>query len=286
MMMLMIYIVLAIFGLTFGSFVNALVWRIHEQAEIAEKKKLGRADQQRLRQLSISRGRSMCLSCGHELAAKDLVPVVSWLWLRGKCRYCGVRIPDTPVAELLVAILFVVSYLCWPYALDSVWAVAAFLTWLGCCVAFAALALYDVRWYILPDKVVFPLIGLSLLEIGLIAGSNPHHLQMLIGAAQGVMVLFGVFALLFYTSRGEWIGFGDVKLAIALGLLVASALNGLMVILFASVFGLLPNLPGLLAGKLDRTSKIPFGPFLLLAAFIVVLFGHAISSWYLNTLVV
>src|SRR3712207_2755294 len=98
----MVYLAFLFFGLCLGSFVNALVWRIHEQDILREKERLSSADKQRLEKLSISKGRSMCMHCGHELAAKDLVPVFSWLYLRGKCRYCKHVIPDSPVAELLV----------------------------------------------------------------------------------------------------------------------------------------------------------------------------------------
>lgn len=284
----MIWLVLILTGLSLGSFVNALVWRLHEQAAITEKteqgKRLTKADQQRLKQLSISKGRSMCLSCGHELAGRDLVPVLSWLALRGKCRYCGARIPDTPIAELLVPTLFVISYVWWPYSLQTGLNKASFAVWLACVVAFVALALYDLRWFLLPDRVVFPLIGLAVLFVALQAANNDSPFKVIGGAALGVLLLAGIFFGLHYFSKGQWIGFGDVKLAIALGLLAGTGINSMMLLLFASVIGVVVGLPGLFQHKLAMTSKIPFGPFLLLAACIVVLWGSSISDWYLNTL--
>src|SRR6185369_3402365 len=106
-------VILALLGLIFGSFVNALTWRLHEQEKLAGKKGKKAAD--RRQALSISTGRYMCSNCGHELAAKDLVPVFSWLWLRGKCRYCGARIPDSPIVELATGLLFALSYAAWPF---------------------------------------------------------------------------------------------------------------------------------------------------------------------------
>ena len=285
----MIYLILVVFGLCLGSFVNALVWRLHEQTEITEKteqgKKLTKADRQRLQQLSISKGRSMCLSCGHELAGKDLVPVISWLWLRGKCRYCKAPIPDTPVAELLVPALFVVSYIWWPHALQSGPEMSAFAVWLACVVAFVALALYDLRWFLLPDRIVFPLIGLSGLFVAVRMVTSLHPMAIFGAAALGAVLLSGIFFALHQYSKGQWIGFGDVKLAIALGLLAGTGINALMLLLFASILGVIAGLPGLLKKELGMTSKIPFGPFLLLAACIVVLWGGAISDWYVSSLI-
>jgi leader peptidase (prepilin peptidase)/N-methyltransferase len=285
----MVYLVLIIFGLCLGSFVNALVWRLHEQAEIVEKtergKKLTQADRQRLEKLSISKGRSMCLSCGHELAGKDLVPVVSWLTLRGKCRYCGARIPDTPIAELAVPTIFVISYSWWPYSLQTGLNKALLVVWLACAVAFVALALYDLRWFLLPDRVVFPLIGLSVVFTALQALAADNPAATVGSAALGVLILAGLFFALHYFSDGRWIGFGDVKLAVALGLLAGTGINALILLLLASVLGVLVGLPGLLKHNLGMTSKIPFGPFLLLAGIIVVLWGGSVSHWYLNTLI-
>src|SRR4051812_13278636 len=103
-MMLMIIAVLIVFGLCLGSFVNALVWRVHEQ-EAAKKPN---------KKLSVLNGRSMCPHCEHELAAKDLIPVLSWLSLGGKCRYCHKPISKQyPLVELLTALLVVGSYIWW-----------------------------------------------------------------------------------------------------------------------------------------------------------------------------
>src|SRR5260221_566501 len=106
----MTIVALILLGLTFGSFINALVWRLHKQNEDSAK-------EQKVPNLSIATGRSMCPNCYHELAAKDLIPVLSWLSLGGKCRYCRQPISwQYPLVELLTAGLFTVSYIYWPWA--------------------------------------------------------------------------------------------------------------------------------------------------------------------------
>ncbi|HEX7368051.1 MAG TPA: prepilin peptidase, partial [Candidatus Saccharimonadales bacterium] len=147
----MIIVVLTVLGLIFGSFVNALVWRLHEQEGKSKKSR---------QQYSILNGHSMCPNCHHELAAKDLVPVLSWLWLRGKCRYCRKPISwQYPAVELMTGLLFVGSYLWWPLSLQGV-GLFQFVVWLGFIVGFMALAVYDLRWFTLPNRIVYPLIAL------------------------------------------------------------------------------------------------------------------------------
>src|ERR1700712_4728549 len=102
---------LVVLGLIFGSFVNAFVWRLHERESLLQKKR--KPTKKQLSELSILHGRSMCVHCHHELAAKDLVPLFSWLWLRGKCRYCHKPIQDSPLIEAVLPVLFIVSYLAW-----------------------------------------------------------------------------------------------------------------------------------------------------------------------------
>jgi leader peptidase (prepilin peptidase)/N-methyltransferase len=277
----MIVVALIFVGLALGSFVNALVWRIHEQEEIAEKKKPSKTDKARLQQLSIMKGRSMCLSCGHELASKDLIPVVSWLWLRGKCRYCGANIPDTPVAELTVPALLVISYIWWPSQLVSVLDWVLYGLWAICVVGFVALALYDLRWYLLPNRIVFPLVAAAFafrLILGIQADSS--HMSVWLGGLWGVLLLAGLFYCLFVISNEQWIGGGDVKLAVALGLLAGGPLTALLLLFLASITGTLAAVPLLLRGKSIRQARIPFGPFLILATIITVLFGQPIVDWY------
>lgn len=283
----MVIAILIIVGLALGSFANALVYRLHAQAELDEeaskaKKSSGKTKADKAK-LSVAKGRSMCLHCGHELAAKDLVPVLSWLSLRGKCRYCTAKIPDTPVAELLTPALFVASYVWWPLTLGTSIAWLVFLGWLAAVVCFVALTIYDFRWFILPDKIVFWLVGISAVLVGLKAyDSGNSWLDVFTGAFWGVIIIAGLFYVLFTASKGKWIGGGDVKLGIALGLLAGGAFEALLVILIASFAGLVFMLPSMAKGKTKGNTKLPFGPFLLLGAFVTVLFGTGMIQWYLG----
>lgn len=277
-------VILAVLGLIFGSFVNAFVWRLHER-DAAEGQ--GSRNKQPKQDLSILTGRSMCTHCGHELAAYDLVPVLSYLCLRGKCRYCGKPIEDTPLAELLTAALFVISYLWWPYSLQGSGVSGGkvlFVVWLVFLVGFVALALYDLRWYLLPDRIVYPLIVLALLQVVFRLAVYRSGWSGVGEAVWGVLLTAGLFLAIFELSNGAWIGFGDVKLAIVLGLLVGGPLKALLMLFVASLLGSLVAIPLLLGGKATARTPLPFGPFLLTATVVAVLFGSHLSAWYAGLL--
>lgn len=280
----MTILMLAVFGLIFGSFVNALVWRLRKQDEIANpeiaSKKEKRSDKTLARQdLSIARGRSMCPHCHHTLAAKDLVPVFSWLVLRGKCGYCKAPISwQYPLVELLTAILFGLSYVFWPYGFD----VAGWLqfgAWLVFLVGFVALTVYDILWQELPDRVVWPLAVVAAIQTAFLAVVK-HDWRILLWSILAVAVISGLFWLLFEISKGNWIGFGDVKLGIVLGLLAGTPLAALLVIFFASVLGTLASIPMLVNAKQKMKLHIPFGPFLIAGLIVVYFLGNTVVEWY------
>lgn len=260
--MILVVLLLVVLGLLFGSFVNALVWRLREGKNWITD-------------------RSECPHCHHKLGVLDLVPVFSWLFLKGRCRYCRKPIPDSPLVELAVPALFVASYYFWPEPLEGA-GLFAFIFWLVFLVGFVALAVYDLKWFLLPDVIVFPLIGLAVLQmLGrlVLFGGDWRDLA---GGVIGATVISGLFYGIFVVSKGRWIGFGDVKLAIVLGILAGGALQSLLVLFVASVIGSLLSLPLVLTGKATRKSHLPFGPMLIAGVIIVVLFGQAIIDWYAN----
>lgn len=273
---------LVVFGLCLGSFVNALVWRLHEQS-VTEKKKRGRKTAAVSREdLSILKGRSMCPDCHHTLTAKDLVPVLSWLSLGGKCRYCRQPISwQYPLVELMTAVLFVISYLAWPFGLQGN-GLAVLIVWLLLVTVFMALVVYDVRWMLLPDKLVLAATVGTVLFIVLHALGSSDAWLVVRDSAVGAVVIGGMFFGLFELSKGKWLGGGDVKLAPALGLLASSPLKALLIVFFASVFGLLISLPLMARHKATRHSMIPFGPCLIAATVLIVLAGDVIIRAYLG----
>jgi leader peptidase (prepilin peptidase)/N-methyltransferase len=273
----MIIAALAVLGLILGSFVNALVWRLREQAELTDKSSKSALKQRR--ELSITRGHSMCPNCRHALAAKDLVPVLSWLWLKGRCRYCHRPISGQyPLVELLTGALFVAAYLLWPLGMHGV-GLLQFVFCLVFIVFFVALAVYDLKWLELPDRLTYPLIGLAAVQTLAVAFWE-HSVSLLWQPAVAGLIIFALFWALYQVSKGAWIGGGDVKLALALGLITASPLRAFLVVFFASLLGTLVSLPLLARGPKQLKARIPFGPYLLLATLVVQLYGTQVVDWY------
>jgi len=267
----MIILVLVLLGLCFGSFTNALVWRIHEQSRTKSKK----AKQE----LSITKGRSMCPDCRHTLNALDLIPVISWVTLKGRCRYCRKPISwQYPLVELLTAGLFVFSYAFWPFGWQAM-GIMQFAIWLVMLVGFMALAVYDLRWQLLPTRIILPLGWLALAEVVVLTAWHKDGLVAL-GAALGVLCLAGLFYAIYQVSDGTWIGGGDVRLAVVIGLLVGGPLKVVLVLFFASLLGILASLPTLIYKKGVLKVRIAFGPFLIVATVIVYLFGTSLIVWY------
>jgi leader peptidase (prepilin peptidase)/N-methyltransferase len=269
----MIVAVVVILGLILGSFANALVWRLHEQEKSHDKA------------LSITKGRSMCPHCHHELAAKDLIPLFSWLALRGKCRYCGKPISyQYPLVELATAGLFVASYVWWPLDLHGVqWAL--FGLWLAILVGLMALLVYDLRWQLLPNRIIYPLTGIAAVMALITVATADRPAVALLNLVGSVAVGSGLFYILFQVSGGKWIGGGDVKLGWIIGLTAGTPARSLLVIFIAALSGSLVSLPLLASKRLNRTSTVPFGPFLIMGLIIVQLFGHAILAWYRRTFI-
>ena len=273
---------MVLLGLSLGSFINALVWRLHEQSKKSSKLKAQSS------KLSIMHGRSMCPNCEHELAVSDLIPVVSWLALRGKCRYCPKPISwQYPLVELLTALLFTLSYLSWPHFQGrtlEMGEVVVFGLWLLSLTGLVALAVYDLRWMLLPNKIIFPLYGVATLMI-IVQALQDSSAKPLASAAGGVLIGGGIFYILFQVSKGKWIGGGDVKLGFLLGALVGGPLSAAIMLFLASLIGSLFGGSLLLTHRISRGTRIPFGPFLIIAAIVVVLFGQQLSDWYIDTFI-
>ena len=296
----MVSLILVVLGLCFGSFVNAFVWRLHEQEDIDEQlsalksKKSTKAVASRLALLkaqkkdrSISTGRSMCTDCHHQLAWYDLLPVISWLIVGGKCRYCRRPISwQYPVVEISTATIFVVSYSLWPQSLSSAHGIFDLSIWLIALIAFMTLVVYDFRWMILPNRVVYPLIALAGTQR--LVDSLVFHdgLHALANSGIAAVIGGGIFYVLYQFSDGNWIGGGDVKLGFALGFFVGRPLLALLLLFLASLLGIIGAIPSLLNGKFKWKLQIPFGPCLLLACYLLVLFGASFVGWYMQLLTV
>ena len=263
-----------ILGSVMGSFVGAMTWRMKTNRDWV-------------------RGRSECERCHHKLAVIDLIPIFSYLALGGKCRYCHKKISRSALAlELAGGSAFLVSTMLFPSMAYQEWLdpLASFqlLTpmlslamglWLVCLVVMMALFVYDLRWRLLLNKLVFPLIVASLLLSAVMNLGLAHVSLMdwLITLGLGMLPITGVYGLLYLLSRGRWIGLGDVKLGIAIGLLIPWW-GGILVLFLSNLLASLASVPGLLKHRINGASEIPFGPFLLVATYLVFLLGWTLKN--------
>lgn len=240
-----------IFGLIIGSFLNALIWRIYVRR-------------------SVVKGRSICPECKHVLVAKDLVPLLSFMWQQGRCRYCHERISwQYPLVELSVAVVFA--------ALVGTFGLSWVSAWYALVVCLLLIIfVLDLRYSIIPDSVSLPLLvvgALSIWTVGL------PWTDMLIGVAVGA----GFFLLQWVVSKGKWIGDGDIRLGAAMGALLGWKL--LLVALFlAYVVGALVGVVLLARRKKTMDSKIPFGTFLAAATLVCLFWGQQVVDWYVSLL--
>lgn len=288
--LLFVYVLLGAIGLIMGSFAGASVWRLRahqlaedkaagEEVETTEYKKLSP-----LTKTTLFNDRSVCLHCGHTLAWYDLIPLFSWLSTGGKCRYCRQKIGwFEPVIELATALVFLLSFLFWPFLITTPLETTRFVLWLVAVVLLVILFAYDLKWYLLPNKVVFPLLVVSL-AAAVLALSSAHDLAWgILNLCFAILILSGLYFVLWILSKGAWIGFGDVKLGLCLALLLGQWPLAFLALLAANVIGCLIVLPGLITGKVTSQTRVPFGPLLIVGTFIAMLWGSAIVQWYFMT---
>jgi leader peptidase (prepilin peptidase)/N-methyltransferase len=219
---------------------------------------------------------SHCASCNRRLAIKDLIPVFSYLWLRGRCRYCQAPIPRRILwVEIGTGVLFGLTY--WRYELSSELAIALFYICL-----FIVILVIDLEHRLILNKVVYPAMAVALL-ISIffsISSIQPEIVPEIGDAAIGGGIGLGLFLLVVLISRGG-MGWGDIKLAALIGVV-----TGFRLVFVALLMGII--LGGLVAGLLlalkikKRKEAIPFGPFLSVATIVTLLWGNNILDWYLG----
>jgi leader peptidase (prepilin peptidase)/N-methyltransferase len=249
-------VIFAILGLAIGSFLNVCIDRLPQNKSIVFPP-------------------SHCEACQHKLAAKDLIPVFSYLRLRGRCRYCQASIPRKLFwVELVTALIFALLY--WHYGLSPELGVMIFYACL-----FIIIFVIDLEHGLILNKVVYP----AMIVAFLLALYPWPWLTESIGmrfayAALGGGIGFAIFFLIAIISRGG-MGWGDVKLAALIGLATGFPLV-ILAIIMAAILGGIVAVALVIAGKRQRRQTIPFGPFLALAAMITLLWGTNIMSWYLG----
>ena len=263
-MEILLTIIFTLLGVAIGSFLNVCIDRLP----------VGR---------SLVYPPSQCDACQHRLSSKDLIPVFSYLWLRGRCRYCGARISRrVPLVEILSGIFFFLAF--WRFGLSAEFAITAF--W-GC--VFLVIMFIDWEHKLILNKVTFPaaVVALIILAVdsflpepvllrNLILLPEPSILSGVIGGAIGFVFFFIVFLI-----NPKGMGAGDVKMAGLIGLVTGFPL--VIVALFIGiVIGGIAAVMLLLLRRKGRKDIIPYGTFLALGPMVTLLWGKEILSWYMG----
>ncbi|MGX1899976.1 prepilin peptidase [Thermolongibacillus altinsuensis] len=246
----MIIVMVFIFSLLFGSFFNVVGLRVPKGE-------------------SIVRPRSHCPSCERTLTAWELIPVVSYVVQKGKCRGCGVRIsPLYPFVELSTAILFTISPLLvgWSKELVVSWTLISLLM-----IIFVS----DVRYMLIPDKILLFFAPLFLLERLWLSPLAPWW-----DAFLGALVGFGVLFLIALISKGG-MGGGDIKLFALVGLVLGIKMT-LLAFFLSTLYGTIFGLIGMAIGKVKRGQPMPFGPAIVVGTLTAYFFGQSILKLYMQ----
>lgn len=284
-----VVLLLIILGCALGSFAGAQVWRLRARQLVEDAREGEPVDKQEydallpLTESTFASDRSRCLRCSHALAWYDLIPLFSWLSTGGKCRYCRAPIGlFEPMMEIGVAGTFVLSYILWPLPLETGLGLALFLLWLVAVVLLAILFAYDMKWFLLPDSVVFSLVGVGLLMTSIRVIYAENILEAILSIGGAVVVLSGLYYFLWLYSKGQWIGFGDVKLGLGLALLLADWRLALLALFLANLIGSLVVVPGMILGKVSRKAQVPFGPLLIAGTVVTMLVGQQAVDFYIG----
>lgn len=252
-----------IFGLAVGSFLNVCIYRIPKGISVFRP------------------SRSFCPSCGQTIRWYDNIPLLSFLILRGRCRYCGEPISIRyPLVELLTAVIF--SLLLRRYGLT--------VEFIGYCLLSAmliAISFIDLSHYIIPNRITLPGMGLGLAFAAVLTLLH-HRPSMIVNRAVGLIVGGGVILVMGLIGslifRREAMGMGDVKLTAMIGAFMGFYPHVILVILLSAVMGSVVGGGYMLIRRVGLKSAIPYGPFLSAAAIISLLYGEELWRWYVSLL--
>lgn len=271
----------ALVGLIVGSFLNVVIHRLpivlqrQWQQEVAQQTEPAVEDTGITETYNLIWPGSRCPHCGHNIRAWENIPVVSFLWLKGKCSTCAAPISwRYPLVELVTAML--TAAVAWHFGPRFATLAIIVLTW-----GLIALTFIDIDEQLLPDLITLPFLwlGLVLNSFDLL----PYHglASAVIGAAAGYLVLWLIFHLFKLLTGKDGMGYGDFKLLALFGAWFGwQALP--LVILLSSIVGAVVGLSFILVAGRDRRLPIPFGPFLCAAGWIAALWGDQITTLYLQ----
>jgi len=265
----------ALLGLLIGSFINVVIYRLPImlertwQAQISESRSELSSET-----FNLAVPRSRCPTCSAQLSALENVPVLSYLALRGRCRHCKSAIPRRYLlVELGASLISVLIVMTFGYTLSAL----AYLIFSWCLLT---LSLIDLDHYLLPDDITLPLLWLGLLVSATGLGLPDVSLSdSVVGAAAGYLSLWSLFWAFLFATDKEGLGYGDFKLLAALGAWLGwQAL--LPILLLSSLTGAVIGLALIAFGGRERGAPLPFGPFLAVAGFSMLVWGPKILAIY------
>ncbi len=274
------FFILALFSLLVGSFLNVVIHRLPIMLERSWQQEYSdyfstedQATEEEKELYNLFLPRSACPHCSQQISALENIPLLSWLCLRGRCRSCHKPISIRyPAVELLTAVASVVVAVYFPPGIPL--AGALLLTWI-----LIALTFIDLDKMLLPDQLTLPL-----LWAGLIINISEQYVSLtdaVLGAAAGYMVLWSLYWTFKLLTGKEGMGYGDFKLLAALGAWLGWQSLPLILIL-SSCVGAILGITLIVANRQQHGKPMPFGPYLAIAGWIALLWGHQITDWYLG----
>lgn len=283
-----------LFGLAFGSFLNSVIHRLYTSEQIFTE-------------------RSYCPHCRHKLFWQDLIPLLSFIFLRGRCRYCQKQISlQYPLVELSTGIIFLLLF----YSHTSIsegrfWLLgyrAIFFWfwhlfyWFFIASSLIVIFVYDLKHYIIPDKIIYPAIVIAFLN-RLLESASPNYwtqfgvnsfefgtlklefgiwdLERIFNPLMSGIIASAFFLAIVLASKGKWMGLGDVKLAFLMGIFLGFP-NIVVALFSAFLTGAIIGLGLVLSKKKTMKSEVPFGPFLVAGTFLALFFGQQVADWYFS----
>lgn len=265
-----------VLGLAVGSFLNVVILRFPALLEHQWRLECAELNGETVSAEpppGLAWARSRCPRCGHAITALENIPLLSYLFLRGRCSACGGRIsPRYPAIELTTGLLS--AAVAWHFGFGWQMLAALGLTW-----ALLVLAVIDLDHQILPDAITLPVMWAGLL-LGL-TGIYASPVASIVGAAAGYLSLWTVYQAFRLLTGRQGMGYGDFKLLALLGAWLGwQALPG--IILISSLAGSVLGVAWLLVQRRDSRVPIPFGPYLALGGWIMLMWGGAINAGYLR----
>ncbi|MFH1656845.1 MAG: prepilin peptidase [Candidatus Nealsonbacteria bacterium] len=273
------YLIIFIFGLVIGSFLNCVIYRLEKEHNL--------------------KGRSFCPKCKHTLKWLDLIPFFSFVFLGGKCRYCKKKISwQYPIVEIATGLIFLLIFnfefrILNGFLISNFETIFNFETLINFCFLLIiasfliVIFVFDLKHFIIPDKIIYSLIGITFIKnfqfsiFNFQSIFNETILNYLIsGFGAGLFFLIIVLA-----TKGKGMGIGDIKLGFFMGLFLGYP-NILVALFLAFLIGAIIGVGLILMKKKKLKSEVPFGPFLITGTLIAFFWGQELINWYLNLILI